>query len=110
MIPIDELIKFTGFTQEELSTRSRKREHVTARWIVIDYLLKHGYNTITAGAVFNRHHSSVSEGMRCFKTLSWVRNRETLIQIEAFQTNLINYMNITTPKKGFYPFVYELAN
>lgn len=87
--------EYTGYSLEELKSKSRKRELVFARMLIFYNARHHLRRTTlkTIGEPFNRDHATVLHGVKTISDLMDV-DKEVRKDVQAIQSSLIKYKQI----------------
>jgi len=107
---VKELCNCTGYSYEQLNVRSRIKEIVFARQLVMVELMKLGYTEERVGNCFGRHHSTANHAKGILKQyyeakpIAWMKHLH-----DKFYTNLRQYKEACSIQKEseFAPFIYE---
>lgn len=101
---IEQLCLFTGYTYNELNKRTRNQTKVYARYVIIDYLLKHKHTHKDAAGYFGLNHSTCDHAL---KSLNNPFNHIAVNAIRVFNINMKEYKELNKAINEQEAFIYE---
>jgi transposase len=71
---IDRICRVTGYSLQQLQTRTNENEYTFRRYIVMNYLLTKGFRTEEIAAIFKLDRSTVYHAVRVIRNATRLRN------------------------------------
>ena len=100
-LELDLLVKATGYTWTELN-KTRKREKIVWKQILMGYLYMKGLTYFDIGEKFNKHHSSVIYSVGKLISLATIKDPLTTVCLNKLKSlHRVSLKDSTTAEKIF---------